>query len=336
MVAPGQGHPRRGRELRHDQAPLRRHRRREHGGQPPRLPRAAVPHRRAPTSSSAASSSTTRRSARRAPTARRWSRSSQTRASSPASRSTPAPSRWPAPRASWSPRAWTACASASPSTTTLGARFSKWRAVITIGDGIPSHYCIEVNAHALARYAALSQEAGIVPIVEPEVLAWTATTRSSAATRSRAPRCASVFAELARQRVAAGRHAPQAEHGALRQQGVQPRPGRRGRAPDGRLLQGDACRRRCPASSSSPAASPTTRRRSTWTPINRDAAKVGGALGAQLLLRPRPAGGAAEGLVRQGGERRGGPEGLLPPRQGHVRGAPGQVLAWRWRKLAAV
>lgn len=52
----------------------------------------------------------------------------------------------------------------------LGARFSKWRAVITIGRGIPTDYCIEVNAHALARYAALSQEAGIVPIVEPEVL----------------------------------------------------------------------------------------------------------------------------------------------------------------------
>lgn len=52
----------------------------------------------------------------------------------------------------------------------LGARFSKWRAVITIGDGIPSDACLHVNAHALARYAALSQEAGIVPIVEPEVL----------------------------------------------------------------------------------------------------------------------------------------------------------------------
>ena len=52
----------------------------------------------------------------------------------------------------------------------LGARFAKWRAVITIGDGIPSDYCIEVNAQALARYAALCQEAGIVPIVEPEVL----------------------------------------------------------------------------------------------------------------------------------------------------------------------
>ncbi|HEY7603795.1 MAG TPA: class I fructose-bisphosphate aldolase [Gaiellaceae bacterium] len=52
----------------------------------------------------------------------------------------------------------------------LGARFTKWRAVITIGDGIPSEYCIWTNAHALARYAALSQEAGLVPIVEPEVL----------------------------------------------------------------------------------------------------------------------------------------------------------------------
>ena len=52
----------------------------------------------------------------------------------------------------------------------LGARFAKWRAVITIGEGIPSRACIWTNAHALARYAALCQEAGIVPIVEPEVL----------------------------------------------------------------------------------------------------------------------------------------------------------------------
>ena len=52
----------------------------------------------------------------------------------------------------------------------LGARFAKWRAVIDIGDGIPSQYCIRVNAHALARYAALCQDEGIVPIVEPEVL----------------------------------------------------------------------------------------------------------------------------------------------------------------------
>jgi fructose-bisphosphate aldolase class I len=52
----------------------------------------------------------------------------------------------------------------------MGARFAKWRAVITIGKGIPSHGCLEANAHALARYAALCQETGLVPIVEPEVL----------------------------------------------------------------------------------------------------------------------------------------------------------------------
>jgi fructose-bisphosphate aldolase class I len=52
----------------------------------------------------------------------------------------------------------------------LGARFAKWRATISIGKNIPSEYCIWTNAHALARYAALSQEAGLVPIVEPEVL----------------------------------------------------------------------------------------------------------------------------------------------------------------------
>jgi fructose-bisphosphate aldolase class I len=52
----------------------------------------------------------------------------------------------------------------------LGARFAKWRAVITIGEGIPSRACLEANGHALARYAALCQEGGLVPIVEPEVL----------------------------------------------------------------------------------------------------------------------------------------------------------------------
>jgi len=51
-----------------------------------------------------------------------------------------------------------------------GARFAKWRAVIAIGEGFPTSYCLEANAHALARYAALCQEAGLVPIVEPEVL----------------------------------------------------------------------------------------------------------------------------------------------------------------------
>src|SRR5688572_543507 len=52
----------------------------------------------------------------------------------------------------------------------LGAKFAKWRAVIDIGAGIPSYTCIHANAHALARYAAICVEGGLVPIVEPEVL----------------------------------------------------------------------------------------------------------------------------------------------------------------------
>jgi fructose-bisphosphate aldolase class I len=52
----------------------------------------------------------------------------------------------------------------------MGARFAKWRAVICIGDGLPTQACIDGNAHSLARYAALCQEAGLVPVVEPEVL----------------------------------------------------------------------------------------------------------------------------------------------------------------------
>ncbi len=52
----------------------------------------------------------------------------------------------------------------------MGARFAKWRAIITIGNGIPTAGCIDANAHALARYAAICQAGGLVPIVEPEVL----------------------------------------------------------------------------------------------------------------------------------------------------------------------
>ena len=82
----------------------------------------------------------------------------------------------------------------------LGARFTKWRAVLKIGPGQPSDYCIAVNAHVLARFAALSQEAGLVPIVEPEVLAEGEHTREQSFEATlRAQR--SVFAELAAQRV---------------------------------------------------------------------------------------------------------------------------------------
>jgi fructose-bisphosphate aldolase, class I len=82
----------------------------------------------------------------------------------------------------------------------LGARFTKWRAVITIGDGIPTSGCIRANAEALGRFAACSQEAGLVPIVEPEVLMDGDHTieRCDQATRDT---LAAVFAALHRHRV---------------------------------------------------------------------------------------------------------------------------------------
>jgi fructose-bisphosphate aldolase, class I len=82
----------------------------------------------------------------------------------------------------------------------LGASFAKWRAVIALGDGLPSRYAIATNAHALGRYAALCQEAGIVPIVEPEVLMDGGHTieRSEAVTGAV---LRAVFAELLDQRV---------------------------------------------------------------------------------------------------------------------------------------
>src|ERR671925_1394395 len=82
----------------------------------------------------------------------------------------------------------------------LGGRFAKWRAVIRIDGGLPTRGCIEANAHALARYAALCQEAGIVPIVEPEVLMDGDHTidRSEEATEET---LRAVFAELVDQRV---------------------------------------------------------------------------------------------------------------------------------------
>jgi fructose-bisphosphate aldolase class I len=82
-----------------------------------------------------------------------------------------------------------------------GARFAKWRAVITIGEGIPTQTCSEVNAHALARYAALCQEAGIVPIVEPEVLMDGTHTIEQCAKATEGVLVA-LFAELRAQRVA--------------------------------------------------------------------------------------------------------------------------------------
>ena len=105
----------------------------------------------------------------------------------------------------------------------LGARFAKWRATYSITDDLPSDYCIWANAHALARYAALCQEAGIVPIVEPEVLQdGTHTIARSEIVTSR------VLAGALHGAVRPARrprgHAAEAEHGAVRVRGRQTAP----------------------------------------------------------------------------------------------------------------
>ena len=137
-----QGHPRRRRVHRDDQEALRLDRRRD------RPRRTAAPtgtcssRRPASRSTSAASSSTTRRSARAPTTARRSRAARRRRASSPGSRSTPAPSRWRCTPARSSRSVSTACRERCEEYVGLGARFAKWRAVITIGDGIPTRGCI--------------------------------------------------------------------------------------------------------------------------------------------------------------------------------------------------
>ena len=95
----------------------------------------------------------------------------------------------------------------------MGARFAKWRAVITMGDGIPSRGCIEANAQALARYAALCQEAGLVPVVEPEVL-MDGDAYAGAVPRGNGGSPAHGLHPALRATGDAGGHDPEAQHGA--------------------------------------------------------------------------------------------------------------------------
>ena len=97
----------------------------------------------------------------------------------------------------------------------LGAAFAKWRTVITVGQGIPTDVCIDANAHALARYASLCQEVGIVPIVEPEVLMDGDHTHLPV--RRDYKGCASArFRSAPGVRSSAGRDRPETQHGHIR------------------------------------------------------------------------------------------------------------------------
>ncbi len=138
----------------------------------------------------------------------------------------------------------------------LGARFAKWRAVINIGEDIPSGTCIEANAHALARYAALCQEAGMVPMVEPEVL------MDGDHDIETCYEVTEVDAALAVRRAVraerdARRHHPEGLDG-RRRQGLRRAGQRRGsRRSHPAVPEVAPCRRSCRASCSCPAARPT-------------------------------------------------------------------------------
>ncbi len=131
----------------------------------------------------------------------------------------------------------------------LGARFAKWRAVITIGEGIPSHACLYANAHALARYAAICQEASIVPIVEPEVLLDGDHTIERCEEVTEATLRGGLRRARSAQRLARARH-PQGEHGGLGQGLRAPGGRRRSRRAHGARAQahraGGAARRGVP------------------------------------------------------------------------------------------
>ena len=124
----------------------------------------------APPSTSAASSSTTRPSARTVPMARRWSRWLADQGVIPGIKVDKGTKPLLGAPDELVTEGLDGLADRLKEYFEIGARFTKWRGVITIGPDIPSAYCLDVNAHALACYATLSQEAGLVPIVEPEVL----------------------------------------------------------------------------------------------------------------------------------------------------------------------
>ena len=192
----------------------------------------------------------------------------------------------------------------------LGARFAKWRAVIAIGPGLPTDRAIEANAHALARYAALCQEAGVVPIVEPEVLMDGDHTIERCFEATEAT-LGTVFHALREQGGGARGDAPQAEHGAVGQ--GMPAPGRHSRG-------GGGDRRLSPARGPGGGAGHgiplrrSERGAGHRSPERDERARDVAPVGAQLLLRARAPGLGDPGVAGGSGAGGGRAAGLPPPR----------------------
>ena len=217
----------------------------------------------------------------------------------------------------------------------MGARFAKWRAVIAMGDGIPSRGCIEANAQALARYAALCQEAGLVPVVEPEVL------MDGEHTLERCREVTeevlrTVFNQLYTQRVHAGGHDPETQHGAS---GIDLSPARsRGR---GGRRHGEvslASRPRCRSGDCVLVGRPIRRTGLGPFECHECQIQVATALGAGVFVCPRhPATGFGD-LARQGGQRVGGTASscIIEPSATGLRAVANTMPRWKRHATACI
>ena len=204
----------------------------------------------------------------------------------------------------------------------MGARFAKWRAVIAIGEGIPSRGCIEANAHALARYAASCQEAGLVPIVEPEVL------MDGEHTMERCREVTeevlrTVFDQLYPARGDAGGRDPEAQYGAsgidLPQAGLGGRGRRRHRA------LSLASRPRCRSGDCVLVGRPISGTGFGASERHECQIQIAVALGVGVLVCPRdPATGFGD-LARPRGEGIGGTAGFVSPSHVQPGCAPGRI-----------
>ncbi|HUI36292.1 MAG TPA: class I fructose-bisphosphate aldolase, partial [Gaiellaceae bacterium] len=203
----------------------------------------------------------------------------------------------------------------------LGVRFAKWRATYSIASDKPSEYCVWTNAHALARYAALCQEAGLVPIVEPEVLQdGTHTLEESRKATGRVLQA--VYTELHDQRLDYREtllkpNMVLSGYDATDRAGVQ-------EVAEATL---ECFYKHVPAAVPGIVFLSGGQSDEDAIAPERDERAGAASVGAVVLVRPGSAGARAQGLGREAGERRGRTAGVLPPREDERRGAHGRVRA---------
>ncbi len=209
----------------------------------------------------------------------------------------------------------------------LGARFAKWRATYSITDELPSD---TASGRTRTRSPATRRSARRPGSCRSSSrrCSRTARTRSSAASRSRRACSQAVYTELLRPARRRGRHAAEAQHGAVGLRGVEPRRRRRGRrAKPARLLQARAWRR---ARDRVPLRRPVGRGRDRAP--QRDERERPAPVAAVVLVRARAAGGRAEGVGGQARERRGRPARLLPPREDELAPRARACTRPRWKR----